>query len=88
MGEDVLVFGVSVVIMVGGLTQFLKKLGVKDNWSLVAAMILGPVIMVVNQLAVQYPGISPWVKAVIIGLMASLTASGLWDGAKQLLKKE
>jgi len=85
--EDFLVYGISVVVMVAGITNFLKKLGVKDNGSLIAAMILGPVIMVVNELSIQFPLISPWVRAVVIGLMCSLTASGLWDGAKKFLSR-
>ena len=87
MENDVLVFGVSVVVMIAGLVQFAKKLGVRDNWSLALAMVLGPLLMVVNELAVMHPAISPWVRAVIVGLMCSLTASGLWDGAKALIAK-
>jgi hypothetical protein len=50
-------------------------------------MILGPVIMTGNEAVKQFPFISPWVQALVMGLMVSLTASGLWDGAKALISK-
>jgi len=87
MTGDVVVFGVSAIVLVAGLVQFAKKLGIKDKGSLILAMILGPAIMLGNEAVKQFPIASPWVQALVVGIMVSLTASGLWDGAKQLIGK-
>lgn len=83
--ENLVVFGVSAVALVVGLVQFAKKLGLKDNGALILAMVLGPALMVGYEFVKQFPSISPWVQAVITGLVVSLSASGLWDTAKYFL---
>ncbi len=72
-----------ILVMIPGIVEFAKKLGLGGNWPLVLSMVLGTVLGVVLQLQVMFPTIAPWVNLVVYGVLFGMTASGYYDMAKR-----
>ncbi len=81
--NSILVFGLPALLLVTGLVEFCKKLGLSGQWCVVAAVCFGVLVMLVQQLAVVYPQIAPWMQAVFWGVIIGLAAAGLYDVVKQ-----
>lgn len=75
---DLEIFGVSAVLVIIGLVQLAKALGLPTRFAGVAAVILG----VLASLGYTYYAEAPWLQAVVIGLAIGLSAAGLYSGAK------
>jgi hypothetical protein len=75
-------FGVPVVVLVIGLVEFCKKLGASGNVCLVLSLFFGILLMLLVQVSEVYPMMAPWIKVLIWGAVAGLTAPGLFDLAK------
>jgi hypothetical protein len=75
-------FGVPVVVLVIGLVEFCKKLGANGNVCLVLSLFFGILLMLLVQVSEIYPAMAPWIKVLIWGSVAGLTAPGLFDLAK------
>lgn len=74
-----------ILIMIPGIVEFAKKLGLSGNGSLILSLVLGIVLGVVLQLQVMFPTISPWVELVIYSVLFGMTASGYYDLAKRFV---
>lgn len=72
-----------VIVMVIGLVELAKKLGVDGNKSLTLSMVIGVAFGVAYQLAEMYPAVYPWFGMVVFGLLTGLAASGLYDVGKR-----
>lgn len=72
-----------ILVMIPGIVEFFKKLGVGGNWPLVLSMVLGIILGLVLQLQVMFPTIAPWVNLVIYSIAFGMTASGYYDMAKR-----
>lgn len=81
---EIAIGGVSLLVLVLGLVEFAKRLGVQGKASMVLAMVLGVVIGVVYKLMGIYPVIDPWVQVVVFGLAFGLAATGIYDIGKNL----
>jgi len=82
--SDAVVNGVPLLLVIIGLVQFAKKLGVNGNLSIVLAMVLGTGLGILYQLSVVVPtDLVGWLGAVLYGLALGLTACGIYDTYKK-----
>lgn len=85
---EIVVGGISLVVIVLGLVAFIKTMGVTGRWLTVASMITGLIVGMAYQLSVKMPVTSmEWFTAVIYSLALGLVASGLYDEAVRLIAK-
>jgi len=75
---------VLVLLMLYGLVEFFKRLGVAGNGAMILSMALGVIFGVLFQLAEMYPAISPWFRVGVYGLIVGLATCGLFDVSKRL----
>lgn len=81
--------GISVLVLVIGIVEAAKKLGLKGSACQMLAIGLGSVFVGLSQ-AIQLGMIPaellPWVKIVVMGLGGGLAASGIFDVLKKKIK--
>jgi len=82
--NDQLVFGLQVAPIVKALVDVLKRLGVKGNGSLIAAMAVAAGLVALREIAAMYPTVEPWFHIVVMVFSTALWASTLHDGVKAL----
>ena len=75
---DLEIFGVSAVLVIIGLVQIAKSLGLPTRYAGVASVGLG----VLTSLGYTYYVDAPWLQAVMVGLAIGLSAAGLYSGTK------
>jgi len=74
--------GVPIVVVVMGLVEFAKRMGVKGRASLALSMALGTGFGIAYQVSLAIPSdFAGWMGAGVFGLALGLTASGLYDVA-------
>ncbi len=78
---NLIVHGINLMIIVFGLVEFAKKLGVKGKGLTVLSMVLGVLAGVVYQWVQLHPDSAQWVQVILFGLIVGLTASGIYDFA-------
>jgi hypothetical protein len=84
--ESFLAFGVPATVLIVILVEVLKRFGVvKGNWAILAAVLTGVGLAVLNRVAELVPGFAAWYSVVGAGLLAGLAASGLFDGGKAIV---
>jgi hypothetical protein len=86
---QLLVGGVPLLIVVFGLVEFIKKIGLTGNWLTVASLVLGIVVGFLYRIAEIGPplGFSAWFSVVFFGIALGLIASGLYDFANTRFPK-
>jgi hypothetical protein len=85
--SNALVAGVPLVLVVIGLVEWSKRLGVSGKPLMVLSMLIGVVLGVLYQFSQQPPeGFSAWFGAVVYGLALGLVASGIYDAARSARK--
>lgn len=85
---NALVSGIPLVLVVLGLVEFMKKVGLAGVWLTVASLLVGVVCGVLYQMSIQMPTAFPgWFGAVIYGLALGLVAAGLYDLGKRYVEK-
>lgn len=72
------------LLMIYGLVEFAKRLGLGGNWPMVVSMIVGVLFGVLFQLAEMYDWMNPWFQIAVYGLATGLAACGLFDISKRL----
>ncbi len=75
---------VLVLLMLYGLVEFFKRLGIAGNGAMLLSMALGVLFGVLFQLAEIYPGMSIWFRMGVYGLIMGLATCGLFDVSKRL----
>jgi len=84
------VSGIPLVLVVMGLVEYFKRLGVKANALLVVSMVIGLVLgggYQVATLTVPLATFAVWFGIVLYGLALGLVASGIYDVADTMLGK-
>ena len=81
MFSDALVNGVPLVVVIMGLVEFAKKLGLQGKALIVLSMMLGIAFGVAYQVSISGVAgdFSTWFGYVVYGLALGLTASGIYD---------
>lgn len=81
---------ISMIVLVIGLVEAAKKLGLRGSACQVLAIALGALMIGLSQ-AIQLDMIPadtlPWIDIVIVGLGGGLAASGIFDLIKRQIKK-
>lgn len=81
------VAGVPLVLVVLGLVEWVKSLGLTGNSVKFVSMGIGLVLGIGYQLSVAVPvGFSGWFGASVFGLALGLLASGIYDAVKNATK--
>lgn len=78
--------GISIIVLVLGIVEAAKKLGVEGKGSFVLALATGFVFGVffyVIDNGLLPPAAVPWVEGVVFGLSFGLAATGLYDLGKK-----
>lgn len=78
MLPELVIAGVPAILIIVGLVEYVKSLGLASKYAALVAMGLGVLVAVVVQLTVVYPEVSPWVTAVVTGLVVGMSATGLY----------
>ena len=82
-----LVAGVPLVLVVLGLVEWVKSLGLTGVAVKFVSMAIGLVLGIGYQLSIAVPiGFSGWFDASVFGLALGLVASGIYDAAKNATK--
>lgn len=84
MDFTMIVNGVPLVLVVLGLVEWLKRVGVTGRASLAASLVIGLVLGVGYQVSTAMPaGFGEWFAAVVFGLALGLVASGIYDATRK-----
>jgi hypothetical protein len=79
---SLLVGGIPLIIVIFGLVEFSKKLGLSGNWLLAFSLALGTFFGIAYKLSLAMPaGLADWFAVIIFGLALGLIASGIYDFA-------
>lgn len=82
-----LVAGVPLVLVVLGLVEWVKSLGLTGNAVKVVSLAIGLVLGIGYQLSLAVPvGFGGWFTVTVFGLGLGLVASGIYDAAKNAVK--
>ena len=85
---NAIVSGLPLVLIVIGLVEWVKQLGVQGNAIRVVSMVIGAIFGVAYQYSVAPPvDFSGWFAAIAYGLGLGLVASGIYDAAADVIKK-
>ena len=79
---DWTVFGIAASVVVKLLVNALKALGLPGKYALYAALAVGILLGIGNQLALQSPTFATWYQTVFGGIIAALVAAELYDAGK------
>lgn len=81
---ELIVFGIPGVGLIIVLVELAKHYGLATRWAPLVAIGAGVLLAVLGHLAEIYPTLAEWYQVVVIGLVAGLTAAGLYSGQKAL----
>ncbi len=88
MNFDAIVAGLPLVLVVIGLVEWFKQLGVQGNVLRYVSMAIGLVIGIAYQISLGLPAdFAGWFAACIYGLGLGLVASGIYDAASDIVHK-
>jgi ABC-type iron transport system FetAB permease component len=84
---DLAIYGIPAAVLVAVLVEVFKHYGLDSRWAILAAIGVGVLLSVLNHVAQIVPGFEAWYQVVLAGLVAGLTAAGLYSGQKALRDK-
>lgn len=85
---DVAIAGVPLVLVIIGLVEWFKRLGLEGKPLIGVSMALGVILGGAYQITQSFPQSAPdWFAVVIIGLAYGLIASGIYDVVKNMIGK-
>jgi len=88
MNFDSIVAGLPLVLVVLGLVEWVKRLGLEGKAVVVVSMAIGLGIGLAYQISIALPvDFAGWFTAAIYGIGLGLVASGIYDAGKSLLAK-
>lgn len=85
--QELIVFGVPAVGLIIVLVELIKRYGMDPRWAPLVAVGVGILFAVLAKVAAMYPGFAAWYEVVIVGVVAGLTAAGLYSGQKAMRGK-
>jgi hypothetical protein len=84
---DPTIGGVSLIMLVMGYVELVKRFGVKGNTLMLVALIISVVVGFIYKLMTMFPQLNPWVETVIFCLAFGLASTGLFDMGNNAVKK-
>ena len=89
MNFDQLVNGIPLALVVMGLVEWIKALGVSGRLLTILSLAIGLVLGIAYQLSIEMPvDFAGWFGAVVFGLALGLTASKVYDAIRSAAKVE
>lgn len=85
---DFVVNPIALIVLIFGLVEFIKSLGVKGNILRLVSIIAGILVVVVFQLRSEYPQYQLLIDILFFGLATGLAASGYYDFFKTRIPKQ
>ena len=84
-----LVGGIPLLVVIFGLVEFIKSLGLNGKWLTVVSLLLGAAFGIAYQIATGGPpaGYAEWFVTVFFGLALVLITSGFYDFANKRFPK-
>ena len=76
--------GVPAVVLVPLLVQGLKALGLPARWAGVAALLAGLAVAGMIEAVSAWPGVTPVVRIIVVGLLLGLASSGTYSQFKSI----
>ena len=88
MNFDAIVAGLPLVLVVIGLVEWFKQLGVQGNAVRYVSLAIGLIFGIGYQLSLGMPtDYAGWFGAAVYGLALGLVASGIYDAASDIVHK-
>ncbi|WP_236839248.1 hypothetical protein [Bellilinea caldifistulae] len=88
MISESMINGIPLVLVVLGLVEWSKRLGVSGKALQILSMLVGVVLGVLYQFSQQpLEGFSVWFGAVVYGLALGLVASGIYDAVRSAVNR-
>lgn len=85
--SNLTVNGLSFMVLVVGIVQAAKKLGVSGRALTILAMALGTALAIGSQVSALYPGFKTWFDIIMFGLGGGVAATGYYDLVNERLPK-
>lgn len=79
---DLVLFGVPAALVIVALVELAKSQGLSSRYAAPAALGLGIFFGIIAKMAAGNPEFAGWAEAVFVGILAGLSASGLYSGQK------
>ena len=77
-------FGITAILGTKRLVNIDKLLGLTTKYALLAAIVLGVLLSVLNQLATMFPAFKVWYTVVMTGLAVGLAGAEVYDNRKAM----
>ena len=81
---DFAIFGISAVLLVKLMVNIIKQYGLSTKLALPAAVVLGVLLSILNQVAILFPEFAFWYKTIWTGVVVGLVAAEVYDVGKSL----
>lgn len=79
--SELVIYGVPAAVVILGLVEVAKtSLGLPTRWAAPLAIVLG--LLLGALLKLDQPAVGSWLEVELLGLLAGLSASGLYSGGK------
>lgn len=89
MNFDAIVSGLPLLLVVLGLVEWVKRLGLSGSPVILVSMGIGLVIGIAYQVSIALPtDFAGWFGAAVYGIGLGIVASGIYDTGKSILNKE
>ena len=81
MEDNLLLGGIPLILLVFGMVEFTKKLGLTGIWLMLTSMILGILFGIAYQVSTSGmpASVTEWISTIALGLAIGLSASGVYD---------
>ena len=88
MNFDAIVAGLPLVLVVLGLVEWVKRLGLAGKAVVIVSMAIGLALGLAYQVSIAVPiDFAGWFSAAVYGIGLGLVASGIYDVGKSILNK-
>lgn len=88
MNFDAIVAGLPLVLVVLGLVEWVKRLGLAGRAVVIVSMAIGLALGLAYQVSIALPiDFAGWFGAAVYGIGLGLVASGIYDVGKSILNK-
>ena len=88
MNFDAIVAGLPLVLVVLGLVEWVKRLGLQGRAVVIVSMAIGLALGLAYQVSIAVPiDFAGWFGAAVYGIGLGLVASGIYDVGKSILNK-
>ena len=89
MNFDAIVSGLPLLLVVLGLVEWVKRLGLSGKPVILVSMGIGLVIGIAYQVSIALPvDFAGWFGAAVYGIGLGIVSSGIYDAGKSIINKE